>query len=141
MDSYGQYCPIARGSEIFATRWTPLIIRNMLLGARTFTEIREGVPGISKSLLTERLRVLEHNGVIERTPVGERRFASDLTEAGRDLGSVINALGQWGEEWLDFEPEHLDSHTVLDSLARQLAPEELPEQPTTIRFELGGRPA
>ena len=48
METYGQYCPIARGSEIFATRWTPLMIRNMLLGARTFTAIREGAPGSRK---------------------------------------------------------------------------------------------
>ena len=140
MDSYGQYCPIARGSEIFATRWTPLIVRNMLLGARTFTEIRHGVPGISKSLLAERLRVLEHHGVVERVPVGERRNAYQLTDAGKDLGSVCAALGEWGERWLELAPEHIDSHTILDSLARQIEPDELPERPTTIRFELGGRP-
>ena len=88
MESYGQYCPIARGSEIFATRWTPLIIRNMLLGARTFTQIREGVPGISKTLLADRLRVLEHYRIVERVPAGERRTAYELTDAGRALGSL-----------------------------------------------------
>lgn len=140
MESYGQYCPIARGSEVFATRWTPLIVRNMLLGARTFTEIREGVPGISKSLLAERLRVLEHYGVVERTPIGERRNAYELTESGRALGPVCTALGEWGEQWIELAPEHFDAHIVLESLARQLESDDLPDRPTTIRFELGGRP-
>lgn len=140
MDGYGQYCPIARGAEVFAMRWTPLIIRNMLLGARTFTEIRDGVPGISKSLLAERLRVLEHYGVVERTPIGERRHAYELTESGRALGPVCTALGQWGEQWIELAPEHFDAHIVLESLARGLAAEDLPDRPTAIRFELGGRP-
>ena len=64
MKSYGQYCPIARGAEIFATRWTPLIVRNLLLGCRTFGEIRAGLPGISKSLLSQRLEMLRHYGVV-----------------------------------------------------------------------------
>lgn len=68
MDSYGQYCPIARGAEIFATRWTPIIVRNLLLGCRTFSEILDGAPGIPRSLLSERLRQLEHVGILTRTP-------------------------------------------------------------------------
>ena len=140
MESYGQYCPIARGSEIFATRWTPLIIRNMLLGARTFTEIREGAPGISKTLLADRLRVLEHHGIVERVPAGERRSAYELTESGRALGPVCEALGRWGEECMELEPEHMDAHYLLESLSRALEPEDLPDGQLTIRFELGGRP-
>ncbi len=140
MDGYGQYCPIARGAEVFATRWTPLILRNMLMGARTFTEIRDGVPGISKTLLAERLRVLEHYGVVERVPIGERRNAYELTESGRGLGPVCAALGQWGEEWIELAPEHFDAHIVLESLAGQLSVDDLPDRPTTFRFELGGRP-
>lgn len=140
MDGYGQYCPIARGAEVFATRWTPLIIRNMLLGARTFTEIREGVPGISKTLLAERLRILEHYGVIEKVPIGDRRNAYELTEAGRGLGAVCAELGRWGEQWIEMAPDHFDAHIVLESLARQLGDEDLPDRQTVFRFELGGRP-
>ena len=66
MKSYGQYCPIARGAEIFANRWTPVIVRNLLLGCETFNEIRAGAPGISRTLLSQRLRELERSGVIER---------------------------------------------------------------------------
>ncbi len=55
MKSYGQYCPIARTSELFAERWTPIIVRNLGAGCRTFTQLREGAPGIPKALLAERL--------------------------------------------------------------------------------------
>jgi len=140
MESYGQYCPIARCSEVFTTSWTSLIVCNMLLGARTSTEIREGVPAFSKTLLADRLRALEYNGVIERTPIGESRTVYDLTECGRGLGPVCEALGRWGEQWIDLAPRHFVSHIVLESLAKQLTPDDLPDRQTAIRFELGGRP-
>jgi len=63
--TYGQYCPIARGAEIFAERWTPLIIRNLHLGCETFGEILEGAPGLSRTLLTQRLEQLERLGIVE----------------------------------------------------------------------------
>src|SRR5215469_9261826 len=97
MDGYGQYCPIARGAEIFAARWTPIIVRNLLVGCRTFGEIREGAPGIPRALLSERLRQLEHYGVLTRSPnPAGRGFLYELTEAGWELGAVCTALGVWG---------------------------------------------
>ena len=59
MRTYGQYCPIARGAEIFAERWTPLIVRNLYLGCGSFGEILEGAPGLSRTLLSQRLKQLE----------------------------------------------------------------------------------
>ena len=75
MRTYGQYCPIARGAEIFAERWTPLIIRNLHLGCGTFGEILDGAPGLSRTVLAQRLRQLERLGVVESTPKagGEKR--------------------------------------------------------------------
>jgi hypothetical protein len=84
--------------------------------------------------------VLEHYEIVERVPAGPRRTAYELTESGRALGAVCDALGRWGEDWLELEPEHMDAHVVLDSLASLLEPEDLPEGQVTIRFELGGRP-
>ena len=66
MRTYGQYCPVARTSELLAERWTPIIIRNLLTGCRTFTEIRQGAPGIPPALLTKRLATLERHGIIQR---------------------------------------------------------------------------
>src|SRR5262245_54546599 len=66
--TYGQYCPIARGAEIFATRWTPIIVRNLLLGCRTYGELADGAPGLSRALLSQRLRQLEAHGIVRRSP-------------------------------------------------------------------------
>src|SRR5256885_9545702 len=93
MTSYGQFCPVALAAEIFAERWTPLILRELLLGGRCFSDIHRGVPRISKNLLTQRLESLRHSGIIEQVKIaGERRHLYQLTIAGRALGPVIDAL-------------------------------------------------
>ena len=68
MGSYGQYCPIARASEILAERWTPLVIRNLMFGADSFAELARGLPAMSRSMLAKRLRELEHANVIATRP-------------------------------------------------------------------------
>ncbi len=142
MKSYGQYCPIARGAEVFATRWTPVIIRNLLLGCRTFTELRDGAPGISRSLLSERLKQLEGVGVVARHPrAGGRGWQYELTPAGRDLQAVCEAMGAWGSRWVELGPQHLDPYYSLWALARGLRSVELPERRLNARFELPTMPA
>jgi DNA-binding HxlR family transcriptional regulator len=137
MDGYGQYCPIARGAEIFAARWTPIIVRNMLVGCRTFGEIREGAPGIPRALLTERLRQLEHYGVVTRSPnPAGRGYVYELTEAGQELGAVCDALGAWGARWLELAPAHLDAAMVLWSMCRCMPSDELPDPRMVVRFDL-----
>jgi DNA-binding HxlR family transcriptional regulator len=134
--TYGQLCPIARASEILGMRWTPIIVRNLLLGCETFGEIRAGAPGIPRTLLSERLRLLERYGVVERLPTaGGRGSRYRLTDAGRELQDVVDALGVWGARWLEVAPEHLDAHTVLWSLCRQADPGALAGR-LVIRFEL-----
>lgn len=114
MRTYGQYCPIARASEILAERWTPVIVRNLLVGCRTYTEISAGAPGLSRSLLTQRLRQLERAGVIEIHPKPAGRGVTyQLTEAGLDLWDVIMALRTWGERWLEVGDEHTNPSLVL----------------------------
>jgi DNA-binding HxlR family transcriptional regulator len=107
--TYGQYCPIARGAEIFAERWTPLIIRNLQLGCGSFSEILEGAPGLSRTLLSQRLKQLERLGVVESAPKpGGRGRHYELTSAGHDLFAVCRSLGEWGARWLEIAPENLD---------------------------------
>src|SRR5262245_31801964 len=89
MRTYGQYCPIARGAEIFAERWTPLIIRNVHLGCETFGEILEGAPGLSRTLLTQRLKRLERLGIVESMPKARGRgHRYRLTRSGGELFEV-----------------------------------------------------
>ena len=105
MREYGQYCPVALGSEVLAERWTPLILREMVLGSTRFNEIERGLPGISRSLLLKRLKQLERRGVVEIVEApGGRGHEYHLTPAGRDLEEVIMTLGEWTVRWLFKEP-------------------------------------
>ena len=142
MRTYGQYCPIARAAEILAERWTPIILRNLLLGATTFGEIADGAPGISRTLLSTRLRELERAGVIERSAnPGGRGSRYSLTGAGRDLNGVMLAMGTWGERWLEMTPRHTDPGVVLESWCRwYLAMERLPDRRVLARFDFPDQP-
>jgi DNA-binding HxlR family transcriptional regulator len=141
MRTYGQYCPIARGAEIFAERWTPLIVRNLYLGSESFSEILEGAPGLSRTLLSQRLKQLEQLGVIERSPKqGRRGNRYALTPAGYDLFTVCQTLGEWGARWLDIGPEHLDPFVALWSMCNALRRDRLPDRRVVIRFDFTGRP-
>ena len=137
MRSYGQYCPIARATEILGERWTPIILRNLLLGATTFNQIADGAPGISRTLLAYRLRDLERAGVVEVTPLARGHGSSyGLTPAGRDLHGVMLAMGTWGERWLELAPQHLDPGVVLDSWCRwYLDTDRLPSHRVVVRFD------
>ena len=141
MRTYGQYCPIARGAEIFAERWTPLIIRNLYLGCGSFSEILEGAPGLSRTLLSQRLRQLERLGVVGSAPkAGGRGHRYQLTTAGHDLFTVCRTLGEWGARWLELAPENLDPFVALWSMCNALRRDRLPDRRVVIRFEFTGRP-
>lgn len=136
MKRYGQYCPIARAAEVFAERWTPIIVRNILLGKETFTDILRGAPGLSKTLLTQRLRELERCGIVERRPhPSGRGSVYRPTDAGRELWDVCVTLGNWGARWLDVAPEHLDPGIALWSMCNCLDHERLPPGRTVVRFD------
>jgi DNA-binding HxlR family transcriptional regulator len=137
MKDYQQYCPIARAADIFAERWTPLIVRNLFMGCQTFTEIREGVPGIPKSLLSQRLQKLTRESVIETRPATSGRGSTyHLSGMGQELVAVIFALGEWGAKWLDVGPEHLDARVVLWSMAHLIDRSQMPEPRMVIRFDV-----
>jgi DNA-binding HxlR family transcriptional regulator len=138
---YGQYCPIAKGAEIFAERWTPLIVRNLHLGARTFTEIAAGCPRISTTLLAQRLQGLERAGVVERrpNPVGKGSFYY-LMPSGQELADVALQLGTWGARWLELAPEDYDPFVVLWAWKMHVQLDRLPQPRIVIGFELLDRP-
>jgi DNA-binding HxlR family transcriptional regulator len=138
MRTYGQYCPLARASELLAERWTLIIVRNLLAGCRTFGELLEGAPGISRSLLAQRLALLEQYEVIVREAArGRVRYA--LTERGQELRAVVQVLGEWGARWLELEPHHSDPAYVLFATSRLVDVERAPAHGLVVRFELGDR--
>jgi DNA-binding HxlR family transcriptional regulator len=142
MAGYGQFCPIARASEVLAERWTPIIVRNLLLGCRTFNDIADGAPGLSRSLLSKRLRELERAGIIliRPKPTG-RGSIYELTRAGRDLWPVIGSLREWGARWVELAPHHVDPGMVLWAWATScLERDRLPEARVVVRFEAPSQP-
>jgi len=134
--SYRQYCPVARASEILAERWSLLVVRNLLFGATTFTEIARGVPHMSRSMLARRLRELERDGILVATPKPNGQGSTyALTAAGRDLGEVIDSLGRWAATWVDVRPEHTDPGFALWAWCQvQLDRDALPAGRTVVAF-------
>jgi DNA-binding HxlR family transcriptional regulator len=144
MREYGQYCPVALGSEVVADRWTPLILREMVLGNTRFNDIERCLPGISRSLLVQRLRHLERVGVVERRPLSSGRGTEyHLTPAGRDLEPVLIALGEWAVRWMFSEPEPADVDEVGLTwwMHRRVEPDALPDERVVIEFAYRGRGA
>jgi DNA-binding HxlR family transcriptional regulator len=135
MKSYGQYCPIAMGAEIFAERWTPIVVRNLLTGCDSFGAILAGAPGMPRSLLSQRLRLLERKGIVERRSAG-RRVSYHLTESGHELAEVCYALGVWGTRWLDHQPSDLDAYMALWYFTVLVDRDELPPHRVVVRIDL-----
>jgi len=136
MATYGQFCPVARASEIFAERWTPLILRELRADHHHFSEILKGLHRISPSLLGQRLKSLERVAVIEARPNPTGRGSTyHLTEAGSQLAELVGALGIWGQNWLDLQPEHLDSDILMWAILTHLHLDKLPPQRRVVRFE------
>lgn len=136
MNGYGQFCPVARAAEIFAERWTPLILREVRAGRHHFGEIMKGLHRISPSMLGQRLNRLERAGVLETRPnPGGRGSTYHLTESGAQLAELVVPLGVWGQEWLELEREHLDPDFLMWQIFKHLPPDRLPPRRTLVRFE------
>ena len=141
MQKYKQYCPVARAAEIFADRWTPLIVREVIAGSHRFNQIERGLPGISRSLLSSRLRDLEAAGVLARVDrAGMNTSEYQLTEAGRELKTVVEALGAWGVRWAfgDPRPEDLDSGLLIWKIHQRIDRDQLPASRTVVEFDFTG---
>ena len=137
MTDYGQFCPVALGAEIFAERWTPLILRELLMGGRRFSDIQRGVPRMSRNLLTQRLHSLQRSGIIEQLPgPGSHGHEYRLTVAGRELSAVIDALGTWGYRWAtkDLTDKALDPDFLMWALRRMVRVDALPDERVVAIF-------
>jgi DNA-binding HxlR family transcriptional regulator len=141
---YGQFCPVAKASEVVATRWTPLLLRELMSGSHSFNDIHRGVPLISRALLVTRLRDLETHGIIERRRRGDGLGCTYwLTPAGEALRPIVGALAQWGlthaRDWLT--PTDLDPTILMWGLRKRVDVRAMPDHRVVVRFEFFGVPA
>ena len=137
MSTYGQFCPVAQALDLVGERWTLLVVRELLCGNYRFNEILHGVPLMSRSLLSQRLKTLEEAGLVERHErTAGSGFAYRLTPAGRELEPVVSGLGIWGTRWVRHKlgVEHLDPVLFMWDLRRRLDVERLPRVPTVVMF-------
>lgn len=137
MTTYGQFCSFARALDLLGERWTLLIVRELLCGSSRFNDIRRGIPRISRTMLSARLRDLADSGVVIRG-TGPSGPTYELTEEGRELAGVVRELGTWGQRWLPrtLPREQLDADALLWDMRRRVRTEELPATPVVARIEL-----
>ena len=133
----GQFCSISRSLDVFGERWSLLIVREVLMGSRRFGDIRRGVPRISRTMLAARLRELVDAGVLTRVE-DDGAPTYELTEAGRELETVIRSLGIWGQRWLPrtLSDDDLDVDALVWDLRRRVSLDTLPSSPVVVRIEL-----
>jgi DNA-binding HxlR family transcriptional regulator len=139
--SYGSFCPVAQASEVVAQRWVPLILREIMVGYHRFNEIRRALPLISPSVLAQRLKSLEDDGVIRRRSDGGG-VAYHLTAAGEELRPIVDAMGQWARKWVtrDYLSYELDPSVLMWSLRRHVVAAGFPVGRTVLHFRLDGAP-
>lgn len=143
MLAYFQFCPVAKAAEVFGDRWTPIILRELCFGTRSFGELLNAVPLISRTVLAQRLKQLEQSEVvhIEAKPSGKGHLYR-LTSAGQDFRPIIELLCLWGQRWGQglLGPDDLDPQALVWSMRRQIDPAEVPAQGFVIRFDFRGIP-
>jgi DNA-binding HxlR family transcriptional regulator len=144
MRSYGQFCPVAKAAELFCERWTPLILRDLSLGASRFSELQRGVPLASPTLLSRRLKELVAEGIVERRRSGSgRSWTYHLTPAGGEFAPIVLALGVWGQRWARRElvRNEVDLGLLLWALERSAKPEAFGQRRTVVELTLTDQPA
>jgi len=140
MSIYGQYCPLALAAEIVCERWNMLIIRRIIEGSHRFNNIHKGVPKITATLLSSRLRDLEQAGILTRKRLTHGPGHDyQLTESGQALAPIIQSLAYWGQEWgRDMVIKDLDPSFLLWQMHSRLNTSILPEGRTVIELSLTG---
>ncbi len=135
--SYKQFCPVAMAAEILCTRWTIVLLRELIAGSTRFNELRRGVPRMSPALLSKRLKDLEAAGIVARTAIaGEQGvYEYSLSAAGKDLRPVIEAFGIWGQKWIETESSlsNLDPTLLMWDMRRNIDPMPMPRARSVIQ--------
>ena len=145
MKSYGQFCPLAQATQLLCERWTLIIVREFIAGSTRFNELRKGVPTMSPTLLSRRLKQLEKAGVIQRQTseqdsVNSRAY--ELTPAGEELRPVVELLGAWGHRWArtNLNQDDLDAGLLMWDMRRSVDPSQFPQHRVIVQFEYPDAP-
>lgn len=142
--SYKQFCPVAMASEVLCSRWTMIVVRELVCGSTRFNDLKRGVPRMSPALLSKRLKDLELAGVVQRVASGGKAAGYEyrLTPAGRELEPIVKAMGFWGQRWVETAPtlQNLDPELLMWDMRRSVNVATLPRQRTVVQFTYTDRP-
>jgi DNA-binding HxlR family transcriptional regulator len=141
--SYKQFCPVAMAAEVLETRWTLLIVRELCLGSKHFNELRRGVPKMSPTLLSKRLRELEDHGILTIIRTADNKSEYILTDAGKELLDVIVSIGSWGKKWISHKHhiESSDEGLLVWDIRRNLNLEKFPKRNAVMQINFLGSPS
>lgn len=141
--TYRQFCPVAMAAEVLCTRWTIVLLRELLAGSTRFNDLRRGVPRMSPALLSQRLRDLQAAGIVARVTTAAGAAEYHLTDAGRELGPIVDAFGIWGQRRVKAEVslEHLDVQLLMWDMRRGLNTTPMPGRRVVIQFIFPDLPA
>ncbi len=135
---FKQFCPVAMAAEILCTRWTMVLLRELIAGSTRFNDLRRGVPKMSPTLLSQRLKDLEAAGIVRRYEIPRKKglYEYRLTPAGEDLRPVVEAVGIWGQRWVESQLslKNLDPSLLMWDMRRNLNPQPLPNRRTVIQL-------
>lgn len=134
---YGQFCPVAKAAEILGERWTILIVRELLLGTKHFSEFQRALSQISPALLTKRLNQLVDCGLLVRNvSPGQQRSEYHLTPTGWELKEVVMGLGKWGMKWArgQMGEDELDVQMLMSDFCRRIDATQLPDGEIVVGF-------
>ncbi|QQO21005.1 helix-turn-helix transcriptional regulator [Bradyrhizobium diazoefficiens] len=143
--SYRQFCPVAMAAEVLCTRWTVVLLRELIAGSTRFNDLRRGVPRMSPALLSQRLKDLEAAGIIAReaSPSEAGVFEYRLTSSGRELGPIVEGFGTWGQRRISaaLSLQHLDVQLLMWDMRRNLNTTPMPQRRNVIQFVYPQLPA
>jgi DNA-binding HxlR family transcriptional regulator len=136
MKSYGQFCPLAQAAQLLCERWTLIVVRELVAGSTRFSDIQRGVPLMSPTLLSARLKHLVKSGVVEsNNENGQHSY--QLTQSGRELQPLVELLGTWGHRWVqsDLKEEDLDASLLMWDMRRSVNADIFPKHRVVVEFE------
>lgn len=136
--SYQQFCPVSMAAEVLCSRWTIVLLRELICGSTRFNDLRRGVPRMSPALLSQRLKDLEAHGIVCRVAAKDDPsvFEYHLTRAGEELRPIIEAFGVWGQRWIDKDVsmKHLDAQLLMWDMRRRIDTNPMPKRRSVIQF-------